>query len=94
MPVGRPIAPGLTPHGLRHSHKTTMVELGTPATLMDDRLGHADGSVQARYSHVTAPMRRSLMEGLTRVWLEALDRRRAMHPTSPVTLLNDLLTAA
>ena len=51
-----PIAPGLTPHGLRHTYKTLMVELGTPAKLMDDRMGHQDGSVQARYAHVTPDM--------------------------------------
>ena len=34
-----------------------MVGLGTPAVLMDERMGHEDGSVQARYSHVTPEMR-------------------------------------
>ena len=33
-----------------------MVELGTPAPLMDEQMGHEDGSVQARYSHVTSGM--------------------------------------
>jgi Bacterial regulatory proteins, lacI family len=47
-----PIAPGLTPHGLRHTHKSIMEEVGTPPKLMDERLGHEDGSVQSRYSHV------------------------------------------
>lgn len=47
------IAPGLTPHGLRHTHKSIMEEVGTPPKLMDERLGHDDGSVQSRYSHVT-----------------------------------------
>jgi integrase len=41
-----PIAPGLTPHGLRHSYKTLMIEPGTLATLMDAQMGHADGSVR------------------------------------------------
>jgi len=40
-----PIAPSLTPHGLRHTHKTLMEELGTPAKLMDERMGHEDGPV-------------------------------------------------
>jgi integrase len=30
------LAPGLTPHGLRHTHKTLMEELGTPPKLMDE----------------------------------------------------------
>lgn len=38
-----PLAPGLTPHGLRHSLKTLMLELGTPRVLQDERLGHTDG---------------------------------------------------
>jgi integrase len=38
---------GLTPHGLRHTHKTLMEELGTPGKLMDERMGHEDGSVQS-----------------------------------------------
>jgi integrase len=58
-----PIAPGLTPHGLRHTYKTLMVELGTPATLMDDQMGHEDGSVQARYSHITSGMLQRLLDG-------------------------------
>jgi hypothetical protein len=33
-----------------------MIELGTPATLMDAQMGYEDGSVHARYSHVTSGM--------------------------------------
>jgi GNAT superfamily N-acetyltransferase len=88
-----PIARGLTPHGLRHSHKTLMDELGTPGKLMDERMGHQDGSVQARYSHVTAVMRLQLLEGLTGLWLAALDARRAMAPGSAVAVLDRLLKA-
>jgi Bacterial regulatory proteins, lacI family len=43
-----PIARGLTPHGLRHTHKTLMEELGVPPKLMDERMGHE-----------TAPFRRA-----------------------------------
>jgi integrase len=88
-----PVAAGLTPHGLRHSHKTQMDELGVPAKLQDDRMGHEDGSVQARYSHITAAMRRTLLDGLTGLWKAALDERRAMAPRSPVTVLDRLLVA-
>ncbi len=86
-----PIAPGLTPHGLRHTHKTVMEELGTPAKLMDERMGHEDGSVQARYSHVTVAMREQLLDGRTRLWATALDARRALSPGSPVAVLDRLL---
>ncbi|GAB1644279.1 hypothetical protein KRMM14A1259_47020 [Krasilnikovia sp. MM14-A1259] len=73
-----PIANGLTPHGLRHSYKTLMVELGTPATLMDAQMGHEDGSVQARYAHVTSGMTARLLDGLTQAWTEALAARREL----------------
>jgi integrase len=86
-----PIAQGLTPHGLRHTYKTLMVELGTPSILMDEQMGHADGSVQARYSHVTQPMRAQLLAGLTGVWHAALDARQAMASGSPVRVLDRLL---
>ncbi|MGW7361113.1 LacI family DNA-binding transcriptional regulator [Streptomyces sp. NPDC054802] len=88
-----PIARGLTPHGLRHTHKTLMSELGTPPKLMDERLGHEDGSVQARYSHITARMRQRLMGELTEQWEESLDARSAIHPRSPVRALDALLRA-
>ena len=68
-----------------------MVELGTPAILMDEQMGHADGSVQARYSHVTQPMRSQLLGGLTEAWRAALDARRAMASGSPVRVLDRLL---
>jgi integrase len=88
-----PIAPGLTPHGLRHTHKTRMRGLRTPPKLMDERLGHDDGSVQGRYDHITPEMRWQLMVGLTAEWEAALDARLSMCPTSPVAVLNSLLRA-
>lgn len=88
-----PIAPGLTPHGLRHTHKTLMREVGTPPKLMDERMGHEDGSVQSRYDHITAGMRQALMTALTGMWEEALVARRAMSPGSPVAALDALLRA-
>ncbi|MFF6874658.1 LacI family DNA-binding transcriptional regulator [Streptomyces sp. NPDC012474] len=88
-----PIAKGLTPHGLRHTHRTMMEDLGTEKVLMDQRMGHLDGSVSARYAHVTPGMRERLMLGLTQQWEAALDARLALCPTSPVRVLNDLLRA-
>jgi hypothetical protein len=48
--------------------------------LMDERMGHEDGSVQPRYDHITPGMRQALMAALTEMWEEALDVRRAMKP--------------
>ncbi|MGW5063556.1 LacI family DNA-binding transcriptional regulator [Streptomyces sp. NPDC004096] len=86
-----PIAEGLTPHGLRHTHKTRMEGFRTPPKLMDERMGHIDGSVQARYSHITRDMRQDLLASLTVEWETSLDSRLAMCPTSPVAVLNDLM---
>ncbi|MCU7731094.1 LacI family DNA-binding transcriptional regulator, partial [Actinoplanes sp. KI2] len=86
-----PIAPGLTPHGLRHTYKTLMVELGTPAALMDDQMGHSDGSVQARYAHATDDMVRRLLDGLTAMWESALEARQQLSPGSAVAVLDALL---
>jgi integrase len=87
-----PVAAGLTPHGLRHTYKTLMTELRTPPQLMDAQMGHADGSVQARYSHVTDGMTLDLLDGLTRKWEEALAQRRQLSARSPVAVLDRLLT--
>jgi integrase len=86
-----PIRQGLTRHGMRHSGKTLMEEIGAPKVLMDDRMGHIDSSVSARYSHVTDPMRRRLMDDLTEQWYSSLDARIAMHPRSPVAVVDRLL---
>ncbi|MCT9092625.1 LacI family DNA-binding transcriptional regulator [Streptomyces sp. ASQP_92] len=87
-----PIAPGLTPHGLRHSHRTHMEDLRTEKVLMDERMGHKDGSISARYAHVTDEMRQRLLAGLTRSWLAALDARLAISPRSSVAVLDELLS--
>lgn len=86
-----PIAKGRTPHGLRHTHKTRMEGFRTPPKLMDERMGHIDGSVQAHYSHIRRDMREELMVNLTAEWEAALDVRAAMWPMSPVAVLHELL---
>jgi hypothetical protein len=68
-------------------------ELGTPNKLMDAQMGHEDGSIGARYAHVTATMVDRLITGLTEAWESALDARVALDPGSPVAVLDRLLTA-
>lgn len=63
--VGGKSAKGLAPHGLRHAAKTRMEGFRTPPKLMDEHMGHIDGSVQARYSHITRQMRDGLMVHFT-----------------------------
>ncbi|WP_063778165.1 hypothetical protein [Lentzea aerocolonigenes] len=60
---------------------------------MDDRLGHLNGSVQARYDHVTQEMRARLLDELTALWEKASDARIALCPRSPVAALDELLRA-
>ena len=88
-----PIAADLTPHGLRHSHRTRLEESGIRPVLIDERMGHEDGSVQRRDTHVTQAMRDELQEVLTARWEASLDARAAMSPGSPVTVLDGLLRA-
>ncbi|MFI6365562.1 LacI family DNA-binding transcriptional regulator [Nocardia sp. NPDC050630] len=89
--VWEPIAEGMTPHGNRRSHRTNLVELGTPQKLIDARIGHRDPSVQGIYTVVTQFMIDKLMRDLTDVWTDALEKRLAICPTSPVPMMNDLL---
>ncbi|WP_304455893.1 hypothetical protein [Nocardiopsis sp. YSL2] len=86
-----PIAPGLTPHGQRHSHIHWMDEDGIPEVLKHERVGHSMGGISAVYRQVTQPMVDQLMEALVRRWEESLRQRAAMHPRSPVSVLDTLL---
>lgn len=54
-------------------------------------MGHADDSIQARYSHATPEMRGRLLEGLTGLWEAALDVRRRTSEGSPVAVFDRLL---
>lgn len=58
---------------------------------MDAQMGHSDGSVQARYAHATSDMSLRLLDGLTNIWLDALEARCEMTPGSSVAILDRLL---
>lgn len=88
-----PIADGLTPHGLRHAHRTWLVEDRIPEILTHERLGHELGGVGARYTHVTDGMREELCEALTARWEAALDARMELSDSSPVGVLDELMKA-
>jgi hypothetical protein len=70
-----------------------MDELGVPPKLTDVRMSHQDGSVQARYSHVTVEMRRRSMDDLTALWVEAVAPRRRVSSGSAVGVLDRVLMA-
>ena len=88
-----PISSGLSPHGLRHTHKTLMREAGIPPKLMDERMGHEDGSVQSRYDHITQGCGRRSWPRLPRCGRRRWGCVGAMSPGSPVAVLDHLLKA-
>jgi hypothetical protein len=82
---------GLTPHGLRHSHKTWMAEDAIPEILAEQRLGHDIPGMRGLYAHVSHRMREELTAALQARWEESLRERASMNPQSPVPLLDSLL---
>ena len=86
-----PIRPGLTPHGLRHGHKTWMAEDGIREILQARRLGHGVPGMRGVYTHVSDAMRAELKDALQARWEQSLRARAAIDPRSPVPLLDELL---
>lgn len=86
-----PLVPGLTLHGLRHSHATWLSTAGIPESLRKERLGHTDASVHAGYTHIADESRERLSAELTRLWMDALAQRAAVVATSRVPVLGMLL---
>jgi integrase len=74
-----PVRPGLTFHGLRHSHKTWLSTEHVPEIASAKRMGHhlADRLTEV-YTHVAPKMERDILTALQRLW------RHAHEPTSPV----------
>jgi integrase len=86
-----PVKDGLTPHGLRHSHKTWMAEDGIPEILAEQRLGHQVPGMRGLYTHASQRMREDLTAALQARWEQSLRERAAIDPHSPVPLLDNLL---
>lgn len=80
-PAVRPVlgVAGLTPHGLRHSHKVWLDEDGHPRVAVEERMGHTLQGVEGIYSHTTLAMELKIAESLQTRWEESLrpviDRR-------------------
>jgi hypothetical protein len=81
----------LTPHGLRHSHKTWMIEDNIPEILAEQRLGHQVPGIRGLYAHASDRMRAGLTAALQARWEDSLRERSARHPRSPLPLLDELL---
>lgn len=63
-----PVHRGLVPHDMRHSHKTWMDDRQISKGAQDERLGHADESVQDIYRHATPAERARILAELQREW--------------------------
>ena len=86
-----PVRYGLTPHGLRHSHKTWMAEDHIPEILAEQRLGHTVPGMRGLYAHASDRMRDDLRHALQARWEDSLRARARISPQSPVPLLGRLL---
>jgi integrase len=78
---------GLTPHGLRHSHKVWLDEGNHPRVAVEARMGHVLQGVEGTYSHVTLPMELAIAEYLQRLWEDSLRvvvDRREFGPYPPL----------
>ncbi|WP_157984843.1 site-specific integrase [Lentzea terrae] len=75
-----PIRPGLTFHGLLHSHKTWLIADGAPEIAQARRLGHhLPNRVTDVYSHVAPEVELRLLNDLQRRWHEG----RPECPSAP-----------
>ena len=76
---------------MRHGHKTWMAEDGIPEILAEHRLGHEVPGMRGLYAHASDQMREDLKAALQARWEDSLRERAALHPHSPVPLLDELL---
>jgi hypothetical protein len=68
-----------------------MAEDGIPEILAEQRLGHEVPGMRGLYAHASDRMRDDLRAALQARWDESLRERAAIHPHSPVPLLDELL---
>jgi len=86
-----PVSAGLTPHGLRHGHKTWMDEDQIADVLKSERLGHEEPGMRGVYGHVSLAMREELKAALQDRWEDSLRQRARLAAGSAVPLLGKLL---
>nr|WP_282104361.1 tyrosine-type recombinase/integrase [Exiguobacterium sp. 17-1] len=70
--------PPVTLHGLRHTHATLLLEVGTHAKVIQERLGHADAkTTMDTYAHVI----HTLQENTASQFASSLDDKKAAQPS-------------
>ncbi|MBW4717337.1 tyrosine-type recombinase/integrase [Saccharothrix obliqua] len=68
-----PVAPGLTFHGLRHSHNTWLIADGIPDVGRARRLGHLlPDKIREIYEHVAPEVEVTILQRLQQRWVDAL----------------------
>ena len=95
-----PLAPGLTPHGLRHGHQTAMRRDRVPRVLRRERLGHGpSGDIADHYTHIDDEMISDLLTSQTQRWEAAvaararIDESQGREPRSAGPALDGWLAA-
>ncbi|MGP4112608.1 tyrosine-type recombinase/integrase [Streptomyces sp. 4N509B] len=82
-----PVDERLTFHGLRHSHKTWLIEDGNPDVAQARRLGHTlQNRMDETYSHVAASIDTRLLAGLENRWQRSLTAANDTNPADPLAL--------
>lgn len=67
-PLTNRIAPGATPHSLRHAFATIMLEEGVPMRVVAEQMGHSSTRITEQvYSHVTARLQHEAGAAVERV---------------------------
>ncbi|MEU1373049.1 hypothetical protein ABZ442_05210 [Streptomyces triculaminicus] len=73
----KPVLPGLTMRGLRHTHDTWMKEDRVDRALRFETMGWAVRDIEGVYEHVTPQMRKERLEALEARWRRA--RRQGLR---------------
>lgn len=87
----RAVRPGLTPHGLRHGHRTWLDDLGVQETLKSERMGHDVPGMAGVYGHIMPRWRQRLRAQLQELWDASLTERARLDERSAVGVLDGLL---